>query len=153
MPNRVFNSRVVSSSCRTTRRRCGVVSGERVRRSAPTSCTHVGAAAAGAARRRSACPQPPATTASAVATINRVRFPIVLFDLDGTVIDSGRIILASMRHATQTVLEREFSDDELMASVGGPGLEAQMSEFAPDRVDELVRVYREHNTPLHDTLE
>src|ERR671933_2483672 len=82
-----------------------------------------------------------------------MRFPVVLFDLDGTVIDSGAIILASMRHATQTVLAREYSDAELMASVGGPGLEAQMRAFAPDRVDELVRVYRAHNEELHDTLE
>jgi pyrophosphatase PpaX len=28
-----------------------------------------------------------------------------------------------------------------------------MRDFAPDRVDELVQVYREHNEPLHDTLE
>jgi pyrophosphatase PpaX len=82
-----------------------------------------------------------------------VRFPVVLFDLDGTVVDSGQIILASMRHATRTVLEREIPDAELMAAVGGPGLEAQMRAFAPDRVDELVRVYREHNEPLHDELE
>jgi pyrophosphatase PpaX len=82
-----------------------------------------------------------------------VRFPVVLFDLDGTVVDSGGIILASMRHATRSVLAREFSDRELLASVGGPGLEAQMHAFAPDRVDELVRVYREHNEPLHDTLQ
>ena len=82
-----------------------------------------------------------------------MRFPVVLFDLDGTVVDSGAIILASMRHATLTVLEREIPDDELMASVGGPGLEAQMRSFGPDRVDELVRVYREHNEPLHDELE
>ena len=40
-----------------------------------------------------------------------------------------------------------------MANVGGPGLEAQMEAFAPDRVDELVRVYRAHNEPLHDRLE
>jgi pyrophosphatase PpaX len=83
----------------------------------------------------------------------RVRFPVVLFDLDGTVVDSGGIILASMRHATRTVLAREYSDDELMAKVGGPGLEAQMLAFAPDRVEELVRVYRAHNEPLHETLE
>ena len=50
-----------------------------------------------------------------------MRFPVVLFDLDGTVVDSGAIILASMRHATRTVLEREIPDDELMAAVGGPG--------------------------------
>jgi pyrophosphatase PpaX len=77
----------------------------------------------------------------------------VLLDLDGTVVDSGGIILASMRHATLTVLEREIPDHELMASVGGPGLEAQMRALGPDRVDELVRVYREHNEPLHDELE
>ena len=81
------------------------------------------------------------------------RFPVVLFDLDGTVVDSGAIILASMRHATRQVLGLEAEDAELMKAVGGPGLEAQMAAFAPDRVDELVRVYRAHNEPLHDDLE
>jgi pyrophosphatase PpaX len=81
------------------------------------------------------------------------RFPVVLFDLDGTVVDSGAIILASMRHATRQVLGIEASDAELLAAVGGPGLEAQMAAFAPDRVDELVRVYRAHNIPVHDDLQ
>jgi pyrophosphatase PpaX len=81
-----------------------------------------------------------------------MRFPVVLFDLDGTVIDSGAIILASMRHAATEVLGRDPGDDLLMAAVGGPGLEAQMRELAPDRVDELVRVYRAHNEPLHEEL-
>jgi pyrophosphatase PpaX len=82
-----------------------------------------------------------------------IRFPVVLFDLDGTVVDSGGIILASMRHATREVLGRDFGDAELMQAVGGPGLEAQMAVFAPERVDELVRVYRDHNEPLHEELE
>ena len=82
-----------------------------------------------------------------------MRFPVVLFDLDGTVVDSGAIILASMRHATREVLGREYSDEELLQSVGGPGLEAQMAAIAPDRADELVRVYRVHNELLHDELE
>jgi pyrophosphatase PpaX len=78
--------------------------------------------------------------------------PNVLFDLDGTVVDSGAIILASMRHATREVLGQEYADEELLHAVGGPGLEAQMRVFAPDRVDELVRVYRAHNEPLHEEL-
>jgi pyrophosphatase PpaX len=82
-----------------------------------------------------------------------IRFPVVLFDLDGTVVDSGAIILASMRHATREVLGSEHTDDELMRAVGGPGLEAQMAAFAPDRIEELVTVYRAHNEPLHDELE
>lgn len=82
-----------------------------------------------------------------------MRFPVVLFDLDGTVIDSGAIILASMRHAAREVLGTDVPDEQLMAAVGGPGLEAQMRTLAPDRVEELVTVYRAHNEPLHDDLE
>ncbi len=79
-----------------------------------------------------------------------MRFSVVLFDLDGTVIDSGGIILASMRHATRTVLGREIPDEALMAAVGGPGLEAQMREFGGEQhLGELIRVYRAHNEPLH----
>jgi pyrophosphatase PpaX len=82
-----------------------------------------------------------------------VRFRFVLFDLDGTLIDSGPIILASMQHAVRTVLDREIGYEELAATVGGQGLVAQMTELAPDRADELVEVYRVHNDPLHDTLQ
>jgi len=81
-----------------------------------------------------------------------MRFPVVLFDLDGTVVDSGAIILASMRHAAKEVLGLEPPEEELLAAVGGPGLEAQMRALSPHRVDELVSVYRAHNEPLHDRL-
>jgi pyrophosphatase PpaX len=82
-----------------------------------------------------------------------MRCPVVLFDLDGTLIDSGPIILASMRHATRTVLEREFADEELLAHVGGWGLHEQMRVFDSARAEELVRCYREHNEPLHAGLD
>ena len=83
----------------------------------------------------------------------RMRFPVVLFDLDGTLIDSGPIILASMQHAVRTVLDREIAYEELAATVGGQGLVAQMRALDPERADDLVEAYREHNDPLHDTLE
>lgn len=85
--------------------------------------------------------------------MGRVRFPVVLFDLDGTLIDSGPMIVASMKHAAQSVLGREIPEEVLAAAVGGPGLVAQMHALAPDRVDDLVAAYREHNEPLHDELE
>ncbi len=78
-----------------------------------------------------------------------MRHPIVLFDLDGTLIDSGPLILCSFRHATRTVLQREIPDEVLMANVGGHGIHAQMREFDPDRVDELVQVYRDHNLAIY----
>jgi pyrophosphatase PpaX len=82
-----------------------------------------------------------------------VRYPTVLFDLDGTLIDSGSMILASFRHATQTVLEREIPDAELAALVGGMNIHEQMRTLDARHVDELVRVYREHNEPLHADLQ
>jgi pyrophosphatase PpaX len=82
-----------------------------------------------------------------------MRFPVVLFDLDGTLIDSGPIIMASMRHASVTVLGLEPDEDRVRAAIGGPGLIAQMRDLDPDRVDELITAYRAHNEPLHDTLE
>jgi pyrophosphatase PpaX len=82
-----------------------------------------------------------------------VRFPIVLFDLDGTLIDSGPIILASMQHAVRTVLGREIPPAELQMSIGGQGIVAQMEAIDAEHADELLETYKEHNDGLHETLE
>jgi pyrophosphatase PpaX len=86
-----------------------------------------------------------------------VRFPVVLFDLDGTIVDSAWMILASFRHATQTVLGREVPDEAFMSLVGRGHLAEQMREIAEDadgeRVDTLVRAYREFYAPLHAELQ
>jgi pyrophosphatase PpaX len=74
-----------------------------------------------------------------------VRFPIVLFDLDGTLVDSAAAILGSFHHATETVLRRRFPDERILAQVGGSNLAYQMALLDPDHVDELVRVYRSHD--------
>jgi pyrophosphatase PpaX len=82
-----------------------------------------------------------------------VRYPYVLFDLDGTLIDSGPIILASMQHAVKAVLGRDVPAEELAVTVGGQGLIAQMRALDATRVDQLVEAYRLHNEPLHETLQ
>jgi len=81
-----------------------------------------------------------------------MRFPVVLFDLDGTLVDSGAIILSSFKHATQTVLRRDFPDEHILAAVGGSNLIEQMRRLDPDRVNELIAAYRKHNEPLHSEL-
>ena len=81
-----------------------------------------------------------------------MRFPVVLFDFDGTVVDSGAMILASFQHATRTVLERELSDGELLAAVGTP-LTEHMRVIDQEHAEELVETYRAHNEPLHEALE
>jgi pyrophosphatase PpaX len=81
------------------------------------------------------------------------RFRIVLFDLDGTLIDSGPIILASMQHAVRTVLGREIPQEELGITIGGQGIVAQMQAIDVERADDLLEAYKEHNDGLHETLE
>jgi pyrophosphatase PpaX len=78
-----------------------------------------------------------------------MRYQTVLFDLDGTLIDSGAAILASFHHATETILGRRFADDVVLASVGGHSIHRQMAAFDPERVDELVDAYRAHNLDLY----
>ena len=76
---------------------------------------------------------------------------VVLFDLDGTLIDTIDLIRASMRYATETVLGAALPDDVLMHNVGVP-LMRQMEEFDSERAEELLRVYREHNGKVHDAM-
>ncbi|MDZ4179912.1 MAG: HAD-IA family hydrolase [Coriobacteriia bacterium] len=78
---------------------------------------------------------------------SRVR--AVLFDLDGTLIDSIPLILASFRYATETVLGQALPDEMLIHNIGVP-LVRQMNEFAPEHAEELLRVYRAHNDVHHD---
>lgn len=75
----------------------------------------------------------------------------VLFDLDGTLIDTLDLIRASMRHATATVLGEALTDEVLMHNVGVP-LAVQMREFSSSRADELLSAYRAHNDQVHDEL-
>jgi pyrophosphatase PpaX len=82
-----------------------------------------------------------------------MRYPTVLFDFDGTLVDSGAIILSSFKHAARTVLARDVEEEQIAALVGGSNLHEQMRVLDPTRVDELVHAYREHNRPLHDELE
>jgi pyrophosphatase PpaX len=75
----------------------------------------------------------------------------VLFDLDGTLIDTVELILVSMRHATLEVLGASPPDDVLMSGVGMP-LVTQFRDFAPEHADELLRVYRAFNHVHHDDI-
>ena len=70
----------------------------------------------------------------------------VLFDLDGTLLDTQRLILVSFRHAVETVLGKSMPDELLMAKVGQP-LTVQMWDFTDDQEvhDELLAVYRDYN--------
>jgi pyrophosphatase PpaX len=79
------------------------------------------------------------------------RVEVILFDLDGTLIDTEGLIMASARYATELVLGKALPDEVLRHNIGIP-LRQQMGEYAPEHVDELLKAYREHNERVHDDL-
>lgn len=77
----------------------------------------------------------------------------VLFDLDGTLIDSVDLIAQSARHAFTVCGEPVPSDSEWLADLGMP-LKAMFGRFGAEgeRLDRLIAGYREFQMAHHDRL-
>jgi pyrophosphatase PpaX len=75
----------------------------------------------------------------------------ILFDLDGTLLDTRELILSSYRYATRKVLGKRLPDELILPYIGIP-LIYQMRKLAPEHAEELMLVYREHNARVHDEL-
>lgn len=77
----------------------------------------------------------------------------IVFDLDGTLIDSLGLILASYRHTMETHLGRRLADELWVQGMGTP-LDVQMRGFArsAEEAEAMVRTYEEHNLANHDRL-
>jgi pyrophosphatase PpaX len=76
----------------------------------------------------------------------------VLFDFDGTLVDTTEMIHQSMRHATSSVLGREdIPRETLLANVGQP-LPRQMELIDTENAESLLEAYRSHHERHHDAL-
>ena len=72
------------------------------------------------------------------------RPPAILFDLDGTLIDSIQLILESARYAFEKLDREWISDDAWRAGIGIP-LFTMFGRYARDDADHtaLISAYRE----------
>ena len=75
----------------------------------------------------------------------------ILFDNDGTLVDTYQLILDSFRYATRTVLGHELPEAVVMEKVGQP-LVTQIADFDPDPVvrQHLWDAYQAFNHAHHD---
>jgi phosphoglycolate phosphatase len=67
----------------------------------------------------------------------------IVFDLDGTLVDSLPDIIASFRHGFASLGLPTPSEAEVRALIGHP-LEAMYTHFAPEHAPRLCALYREH---------
>lgn len=81
------------------------------------------------------------------------RLPAVLFDLDGTLVDTIALLLGAMRHAFTTCALPLPRDEEWVAGIGTP-LVTQFRGFvaAEPQVAALVAAYRAYQREHHDRL-
>lgn len=79
--------------------------------------------------------------------------PAVIFDLDGTLLDTEALIFASFRHVFAKYKPGyELSMKELKSFLG-PTLKASFEKyFDPSMSEELIQAYREYNVAHHDEL-
>ena len=84
---------------------------------------------------------------------SHVRLPALLFDLDGTLVDSIELIIDSARHAFIGFEGRAPSDDEWRAGIGRP-LATAFRQYTDDEaeVTRLIGRYREYQLAHHDLL-
>ncbi|MGD6968434.1 pyrophosphatase PpaX [Rossellomorea vietnamensis] len=75
----------------------------------------------------------------------------VLFDLDGTLINTNELIISSFLHTMNTYFPDQYKRGDVLQFMGPP-LEESFIKVNPDRVEDMVKTYRTYNLEKHDSL-
>lgn len=75
-------------------------------------------------------------------------FSAILFDLDGTLVNTNDLIIDSFRYTFEVLRKPVPTKNEIINCFGEP-LHETMKKFFDD-VDEAVKIYREFNLKYHD---
>lgn len=75
----------------------------------------------------------------------------ILFDLDGTLIDTNELIIASFTHTIEQYTDRPYTRQEILDFIGPP-LKESLAKINPEKVEEMVETYRKHNIENHNSF-
>lgn len=75
----------------------------------------------------------------------------ILFDLDGTLLNTNDLVLESLQYTIRTHLGKEISAGELYKYFGQPLVDI-MADLDLSRAGEMVKTYREYSGEKHDVL-
>ncbi|MEI5907663.1 pyrophosphatase PpaX [Bacillus spongiae] len=75
----------------------------------------------------------------------------ILFDLDGTLIDTNELIISSFLYTLNRFFPDQYKLEDVLPFIGPP-LEESFEKVAPEQVREMVDCYRKYNLENHDAL-
>ncbi|MBY0146377.1 pyrophosphatase PpaX [Neobacillus niacini] len=75
----------------------------------------------------------------------------LLFDLDGTLIDTNELIISTYLHTLEKYYPGKYTREDVLPFLG-PTLHEVFGKMDPDRVEEMVLEYRTYNLANHDAL-
>lgn len=81
-----------------------------------------------------------------------MKYNTLLFDLDGTIVDTNELIINSFLHTLEKYYPGKYNREALVPHFGKP-LYDQMVIFGDEeKAEEMVNVYREYNIQTHDEM-
>lgn len=83
--------------------------------------------------------------------INWKQIDTVLFDLDGTLINTIDLILDSFLYTMEKYFPGKYVREDVIPFIGPPLYET-FAKLKPDKVEEMIDTYRTHNHEMHDEL-
>jgi pyrophosphatase PpaX len=75
----------------------------------------------------------------------------ILFDLDGTLIDTNELIISTYLHTLEKYFPGKYKRQDVLPFLG-PTLHEVFGAMDPERVEEMVLEYRTYNLANHDAL-
>ncbi|MCP8970616.1 pyrophosphatase PpaX [Ectobacillus ponti] len=75
----------------------------------------------------------------------------ILFDLDGTLINTNELIISSFLHTLNHYYPNRYKREDVLPFIG-PSLRETFTEIDSTRVDEMIQRYRDFNHLNHDLL-
>ena len=75
----------------------------------------------------------------------------VVFDLEGTLVDTTELILASFQHVLEAHAPGRFRREDMISFIG-PSLNETFQKIDPENAATLVEAYQKHNREHHDDL-
>ena len=75
----------------------------------------------------------------------------VLFDLDGTLINTNELIISSFLHTLNKYYPDQYKREDILPFIG-PSLHETFRSMDEGKVDEMIQCYRQFNHDHHDEL-